>query len=535
MLEQIKVPDIGEYSNVEIIGIAVKVGDEIKADAELITLETDKATMEIPAPKAGVIKELLVKVGDKVSMGSPILMLETQAAAAAKETKPAAVPTASAASAPAVRDVFLPDIGSDKPAAIIEIAIKVGDVIKKEATLITLESDKASMDVPSPFAGTIQEVLVKIGDKVATGAKIATILAADGVALPQAVATASAPAERRTETERRVGLPDPRANPVERRSGEDRRASTASSAAEAYAGPGVRRFARELGVNLAKVSGTGRKNRIMHTDVQSFVKKAMQQLASGGGSGLNITPAPEINFAQFGAIEKQALNRIQKISGSFLHRNWVTIPHVTQFDEADITELEMFRKGQKEVADQKGVKLTPIVFLMKAVVAGLQQFPKFNASLAANGEELILKKYFHVGVAVDTPNGLVVPVIRNVDQKGLFELAADLAEVSKKARDGKLTAGDMQGGCFTISSLGGIGGTAFTPIINAPEVAILGVSRSQMKLVYNAELDGENKFAPRLMLPLSLSYDHRVIDGADAARFSTFMVNLLADIRRLLL
>lgn len=433
MLEKVLVPDIGEYSNVEIIGIAVKVGDQISKEAELITLETDKATMEIPSPKAGMVKELLVKLGDKVSQGSAILMLELDGVAASA-------------------------------------------------------SASASVAAPAPAPAPVPD--------------------------------------RRVIPDRREQQSEPLPELVERRSGTERR-----SVGVAYAGPGVRRFARGLGVEIDKVSGTGRKDRIMHTDVQTYVKKSLQQLAGAShGAGINVSAAPEVDFAQFGAIEKLALTRIQKISGNFLRRNWVTIPHVTQFDEADITELEIFRQGQKELAEKQGIKLTPVVFLMKAIVAALKQFPKFNSSLATNGEELVMKKYFHIGVAVDTPNGLVVPVLRNIDQKGLFELAAELANVGKKARDGKLTGADMQGGCFTISSLGGIGGTAFTPIINAPEVAILGVSKSQTKPVY---IDG--KFEPRLILPLSLSYDHRVIDGADAVRFTSFLVNLLADIRRLLL
>jgi pyruvate dehydrogenase E2 component (dihydrolipoamide acetyltransferase) len=436
MLEKILVPDIGDYSNVEVIGVAVNVGETINAEDELITLETDKATMEIPAPKGGVIKELLVKMGDKVSKGSPILMLDVGAGAGTAAA-------ATATSAPAAAET-IPNVATSKP------------VERQEK-----------------------------------------------------------PAQTNSTSERQSGH--------------------AGHGQLAYAGPGVRRFARQLGVDLHKVKGTGRKTRITQPDVQSFVKESLKQLASGGGGGLNVVPANEIDFKQFGDIEKQALSRIQKISGSFLHRNWVTIPHVTQFDEADITELEFFRKSQKEIAEKQGVKLTPVVFLMKAVVAALKQFPKFNSSLASSGEELVLKKYFHIGVAVDTPNGLVVPVIRNVDQKGLFELAADLGAIGKKARDGKLTGADMQGGCFTISSLGGIGGTAFTPIINAPEVAILGVSKSQMKPIYFDDAVGDNKFQPRLMLPLSLSYDHRVIDGADSVRFTSFLVNLLADIRRLLL
>lgn len=424
MLEKILIPDIGEYADVAIIDIAVKVGDIIKADAELMTLETDKASMEIPSPKAGIVKEILVKLGDKVSKGSAILMLEAEGAATASPAVPAAV------------------------------------------TSPPVTTPEASVQQVAPIASTTK-----------------TVKQTAEITLP--------------------------------------------SQSNAYAGPGVRRYARELGVDLNKVPGSGRKDRIVVDDVQDYVK---QTLNSNSGSGVQVSAAPTIDFSQFGKVETQPLTRIQKISGTFLHRNWVTIPHVTQFDEADITELELFRQGQREIADKKGVKLTPVVFLMKAIVAGLKQFPKFNASLSANGEELILKQYFNIGVAVDTPAGLVVPVFRDVDKKGLFELAAELAIVGKKARDGKLTGADMQGGCFTISSLGGIGGTAFTPIINAPEVAILGVSKSQTKPIYNG-----SEFTPRLILPLSLSYDHRVIDGADAVRFTSFVVNLLSDIRRLLL
>ncbi len=468
MLETVVVPDIGDYSDVEIIGIAVQAGDSISLEDELITLETDKATMEIPAPKAGVIGELLVKLGDRVSRGSPILTLEL---------------------------AYL-SVGA------------VADERQTTADRTSEANDRREQD-----------------------------------------------ADRRGDVaERRTDQPDHRDNPVEHRFGvDDRRAGTTDRRAGltdlrdidisalpgqegAYAGPGVRRYARELGVDLNFVDGSGRKDRILQNDVQSFVQQTMQKSSGAqGGGGLNVTAAPTIDFKQFGSIDIQPLSRIQKISGTFLHRNWVTIPHVTQFDEADITELEMFRQGQKQIAEKQGLKLTPIVFILKAVVAGLKQFAKFNSSLSSKGDELILKQYFNIGVAVDTPNGLVVPVIRNVDQKGLFELAADLSELSKKARDGKLSGADMQGGCFTISSLGGIGGTAFTPIINAPEVAILGVSKAQTKLMYNADLPGDSKFHARLMLPLSLSYDHRVIDGAEAARFSSFIVNLLADIRRLLL
>ncbi len=433
--------------------------------------------------------------------------------------------------------ILIPDIGEYSNVVIIEIAVKVGATIKVDETLLTLETDKASMEIPAPYAGTVKELLVKVGDKVSRGSAVMMLEVAQGAAgkpdmgsparrtgdagggaLPRA-------AERAREGE--LHAANHAAGPIRRPAATP---MTLSSQSNVYAGPGVRRYARQLGVDLNKVNGSGRKERIVIDDVQEFVQQALQSGGVGSG-GLQIASAANVDFTQYGKIETQPLSRIQKLSGTFLHRNWVTIPHVTQFDEADITELEMFRQGQRDIAEKKGVKLTPIVFLMKGIVAGLKQFPKFNTSLAANGEELIYKKYFHVGVAVDTPVGLVVPVIRNVEQKGLFELAEDLAVISKRAREGKLSAADMQGGCFTISSLGGIGGTAFTPIINAPEVAILGVSKAQTKPIYN----GDNAFIPRLMLPLALSYDHRVIDGADAVRFTTFLVNLLADIRRLLL
>ena len=416
--------------------------------------------------------------------------------------------------------ILIPDIGEYSEVAIIDIAVKVGDVIKIDAELMTLETDKASMEIPAPKDGIIKELLVKVGDKVSKGSAI-LMLETETETETETKSGTVPTVSSVTASSQQVAAP---AAPVAPKTVKQTVAIDLPSQSNAYAGPGVRRYARELGVDLNKVPGSGRKERILVDDVQDYVKQALQNNSVGGA-----TPVA-IDFSQFGKVEKQALSRIQKISGAFLHRNWVTIPHVTQFDEADITELELFRQGQRELAEKKGVKLTPVVFLMKAIVAGLKQFPKFNSSLSANGEELILKQYFNIGVAVDTPAGLVVPVFRDVDKKGLFELAADLAHVGKKARDGKLTAADMQGGCFTISSLGGIGGTAFTPIINAPEVAILGVSKSQTKPIYNG-----TEFTPRLILPLSLSYDHRVIDGADAVRFTSFIVELLSDIRRLLL
>ncbi len=419
--------------------------------------------------------------------------------------------------------ILVPDIGDYADVDVIEVTVKVGDTIDKEAELICLETDKATMEIPSPKAGVVKQLLVKVGDKVSKDSPILELEVADGsAAKPAAQKTAAkkpAPAKEPKEPVKTAKQQASQAEPP-------KKSAPVGKVGDGYAGPGTRRFARELGVNLKQVPGTGRKGRVMTPDVKSYVQDAMQ----GGGAGMQVASLPQVDFTKFGACELKPLGRIQKKSGAFLHASWVNIPHVTQFDEADITELEIFRKGQKEIAAKQGLKLTPMVFLLKAVVACLKEFPKFNTSLTTDGEQLVYKKYYNVGVAVDTPNGLVVPVIKDVDSKGLFELAADLGEVSKRAREGKLSGADMQGGCFTISSLGGIGGTAFTPIVNAPEVAILGVSKSQQKPVWE-----KDKFVPRLMLPVSLSYDHRVIDGADAVRFTTYMVNLLADIRRLLL
>lgn len=414
-------------------------------------------------------------------------------------------------------EVSVPDIGDFGSVEIIEISVNEGDVIEKEDTLITLETDKAAMEIPSPYAGTILKMHVKEGDKVSKGSLILDLSSSAQVEVKPEVIKTEIKQEQEHEATPSKNI-EPQKTQVEKSS-------------DIYASPSIRRYAREMGVDLARINGSGRKDRITKQDLFSFVKGALNNgCAATGGAGLNIVDAPQVDFSKFGDIEEQALSRIKKLSGKFLHRNWVTIPHVTQFDKADITELEDFRKAQKALAEKHGVKLTPLVFLMKAAVAGLKQFPIFNSSLDNSGEKLIMKKYFHIGVAVDTPNGLVVPVVRDVDQKGLFELAKELGEISKKAREGKLTANDMQGGCFTISSLGGIGGTSFTPIVNAPEVSILGVSRSSIEPVFK---DGQ--FVPRLMLPVSLSYDHRVIDGADGARFTTYLVQQLSDIRRLLL
>jgi len=444
-----------------------------------------------------------------------------------------------------LKEVLVPDIGSYSNVDIIEISVSPGDVIKADATLMTLETEKATLEVPAPFAGIVKTVHVKVGDKVSEGSLIVTVEGAEegAAASPSKGAAAEIPAAPSSK-ERAAEIPAAPSskgaageippNPPFSKGGITTENIPPMKGGIVHAGPGVRRFARELGADLSRIGGSGPKNRILKLDVQTYIKNALTQLQSGasqsGMGGISVAPWPQVDFAKFGEISKEPLSRIKKLSGSFLHRNWVMVPHITQFDEADITELEQFRKAQQSLAEAQGVKLTPLVFIMKAVVATLKAFPWFNASLDASGAELILKKYFHIGVAVDTPNGLVVPVVRDVDQKGLFQLAKELGEISQKARNGQLTAQEMQGSSFTISSLGGIGGTAFTPIINVPDVAILGVSKAQIKPVYESE-----EFKPRLLLPLSLSYDHRVIDGALGARFVTFLVKQLSDIRRLLL
>jgi len=423
-----------------------------------------------------------------------------------------------------IKKVLVPDIGGFKGVAVIEIAVKVGDKVSAEQSLISLETDKATMDVPAPFDGVVKELKVKIGDKVSEGDLI-VMLEASGSAT-QASAPAAAPAPTQT-----AAPTAPVAAPKAAAGAPAAAASAPAAGGSAHASPSIRRFARELGVNLPQVKGSGEKGRVTKDDVQNFVKQSLAQpRGTGGGNGLQVLEMPVVDFAKFGAIETKPLSRIKKISGANLHRNWVTIPHVTQFEEADISEMEAFRKELGAEYSKQNIKITPLAFMLKACAITLKHFPDFNASLDATGENLVLKKYIHIGVAVDTPNGLMVPVIRDVDQKGIVQLAKELGEVSVKARDLKITAVDMQGGCFSISSLGGIGGTAFTPIINAPEVAILGVSRSSMKPVWK---DGE--FVPRLMLPLSLSYDHRVIDGAAAARFTTYLAHVLSDMRRLAL
>ncbi|MCG7533257.1 pyruvate dehydrogenase complex dihydrolipoyllysine-residue acetyltransferase [Psychrobium sp. MM17-31] len=540
--KEVHVPDIGEDGEVDVIEVLVSVGDVVAEEDGLITLETDKATMDVPAPFAGTVKEVKVAVGDKVGEGSLIVILEAEGAAPAAapaveatpapavEAAPVAAPVATAA--PAIKDVAVPDIGEDGEVDVIDVLVSVGDTVAEEDGLITLETDKATMDVPAPFAGVIKELKIATGGKVATGTIIATIETAGGETVA-AQAPAAAPAPQAAPAAQAPMTPAPtKPAPVA--------AAPVEAKGTAHASPSVRRIAREFGVDLTLVAGTGRKGRVLREDVQNYVKaelakpKASASAAAPAGDGnyLEVVKSKPVDFAKFGEVEVKELSRIQKISGPFLHKNWVTIPHVTHFDEADITELEVFRKEQNVLAEKQklGLKISPLVFIMKAVAKALAAHPTFNASLSDDGESLVLKKYFHIGIAVDTPNGLVVPVVRDVDQKGIHELSRELGEISKKARDGKLKAADMQGGCFTISSLGGIGGTAFTPIVNAPEVGILGVSKSEMKPKWNGK-----EFVPRLMVPLSTSYDHRVIDGAEAARFSATLAGVLSDIRRLVL
>ncbi|HDY7907832.1 TPA: pyruvate dehydrogenase complex dihydrolipoyllysine-residue acetyltransferase [Vibrio vulnificus] len=530
-LKEVCVPDIGG-DEVEVTEILVAVGDSIAEEQSLLTVEGDKASMEVPAPFAGTLKEIKVAAGDKVSTGSLVMIFEVAGtpvvgSGAAAPAPVAAAPAAAPAAVSGVKEVNVPDIGGDE-VEVTEIMVAVGDTVSEEQSLITVEGDKASMEVPAPFAGTVKEIKVAAGDKVSTGSLIMVFEVAGA-----APVAAAAPAQ--------AAAPAPAVAPVAKAEAQATTSDFKENDEYAHASPVVRRLAREFGVNLSKVKGSGRKSRILKEDVQAYVKDALKRLESGAvaaasgkgdGAALGLLPWPKVDFSKFGETEVQPLSRIKKISGANLHRNWVMIPHVTQWDNADITELENFRKEQNAIEAKKdsGMKITPLVFIMKAAAKALEAFPAFNSSLSEDGESLILKKYVNIGIAVDTPNGLVVPVFKDVNKKGIYELSEELMVVSKKARAGKLTAADMQGGCFTISSLGGIGGTAFTPIVNAPEVGILGVSKSEIKPVWNGK-----EFAPRLQLPLSLSYDHRVIDGAEGARFITYLNECLSDIRRLVL
>jgi pyruvate dehydrogenase E2 component (dihydrolipoamide acetyltransferase) len=557
-LVDIQVPDIGDFDEVAVIELLVKPGDAVKVEQSLITVESDKASMEIPSSHAGVVKEIVVKLGDKVKQGVTIARIEVQdaaaapvpakAAEAAAVAAPAASPAAPAAAAPAASaagpvKVMVPDIGDFKDVAVIEVLVKVGDTVKVEQSLVTVESDKASMEIPSSVAGVVTEISVKLGDKLNIGDLLAVVQAAGGA--PAAAAATSAPAA--SDAKPAVAAPAATAaSPV----------ATATAALPAHdptapvtgglphASPSVRKFARELGVPLEELKGSGAKGRITAEDVQSFTRAVMSGSAqtrasataqgskagaSGGdGAGLGLIPWPKVDFTKFGPVERKDMSRIKKISGANLHRNWVMIPHVTNHDDADITDLEAFRVSTNKENEKSGIKVTMLAFLIKACVAALRKFPEFNASI--DGEQLVYKQYYHIGFAADTPNGLMVPVIKDADKKGVMQISQEMGELAKKARDGKLSPAEMSGAGFTISSLGGIGGRYFTPIINAPEVAILGVCRSTMEPVWDGKA-----FVPRLMLPLSLSWDHRVIDGAAAARFNVYLGQILGDFRRVLL
>ncbi|MEQ9884716.1 pyruvate dehydrogenase complex dihydrolipoyllysine-residue acetyltransferase [Pectobacterium brasiliense] len=523
--KDVNVPDIGG-DEVEVTEVLVKVGDTVAAEQSLITVEGDKASMEVPAPFAGTVKEIKISTGDKVSTGSLIMVFEVAGAAPAASAEKAEAAPAAAPAASAAKEVNVPDIGGDE-VEVTEVMVKVGDKIAAEQSLITVEGDKASMEVPAPFAGTVKEIKISTGDKVKTGSLI-MVFEVEGAA------PAAAPAAKQEAAAAPAPAAKPAAAPAAKAEG---KSEFTENDAYVHATPVIRRLAREFGVNLAKVKGSGRKGRILREDVQAYVKDAVKRAesapAAAAGGGLpGMLPWPKVDFSKFGEVEEVELGRIQKISGANLSRNWVMIPHVTHFDKTDITDLEAFRKQQNAEAEKRklDVKFTPVVFIMKAVAAALEQMPRFNSSLSEDAQRLTLKKYINIGVAVDTPNGLVVPVFKDVNKKSITELSRELMAISKKARDGKLTAGEMQGGCFTISSLGGIGTTHFAPIVNAPEVAILGVSKSAMEPVWNGK-----EFTPRLMMPMSLSFDHRVIDGADGARFITIINNMLSDIRRLVM
>ena len=555
---EVAVPDIGSDDEVDVIDVLVSVGDTIEKEDGLITLETDKATMDVPSTHAGTVKEVFISTGDKVKEGTVVIKLEV-AGSGSSSSESASSDASSEASAPAAQEsakqesataasagsetieVAVPDIGEDGEVDVIDVLVSAGDTVEKEDGLITLETDKATMDVPSTHAGTIKEVFIKAGDKVKQGTLVVKLETSGGSSSSAAEKPAEAPKQEETKQD---------SQQEETQQGSQQEASQgrspvppapeAKNTGKAHASPSVRRIAREFGVDLTQVNGSGPKNRILKEDVQAYVKAELAKPRTAAASGsapvgdnvLQIVPVKPVDHSKFGEIEEKPLTRIQKISGPNLHRNWVTIPHVTQFEEADITDLEAFRKEQNAIAEKRklGVKITPLVFMMKAAADALRAYPIFNTSLGESGETLIQKKYIHIGIAVDTPGGLVVPVVRDVDKKGIYEISEELMEISKKARDGKLKAADMQGSCFTISSLGGIGGTAFTPIVNAPDVAILGVSKSDIKPKWNGK-----EFEPRLTVPLSLSYDHRVIDGAVAARFAVHLKSVLEDLRQLIL
>jgi len=575
-VESIKVPDIGDASDVEVVEILVSEGQSVEKDESLLVLESDKAAMEIPAPMSGVVKKIALKVGDSVKQGVEMMTLETDddgsgaddaeaddadadksaEKSAGKSDKPADASAEKAddaddgAGESRVEQVKVPDIGDESEVEVIEVHVSKGDILSKEDPLITLESDKAAMDIPSPYAGEVQSVSIKVGDKVSVGALILEMLVSAG---GQGKQDKGKPDKKKTDTETDT-TPDTKTSSE----AETRAESSSSSASreqeperklehkqeqfaeeaaaqateKVYAGPAVRKLARELGVDLTQVDGSGAKGRVQKEDVHEFVKARIQggSAGSGAASGAGIPPVPDIDFSQFGEIEELPMSKLHRITAENMHRNWLSVPAVAQFNEADVTELEAFRNSQKKAAEKKQVKLTPLPFLVKACARALQEYPQFNVSLHSSGEKLIQKKYVNIGVAVATDAGLMVPVVRDADRKSIWEIAAELAELGEKARNRRLSREDMQGACFTISSLGAIGGTGFTPIVNAPEVAILGVSKTQTKPVWQ---DGE--FVPRQMLPFSLCYDHRAVNGADAGMFATYLADVLSDIRLLMM
>ena len=550
MSEKIQVPDVGSSDPVDVIEISVKVGDTIAAEDTIVVLESDKATVEVPAPKAGKVTAINVKVGDRVKEGDDLLEVEADSGAddnapsqeeatTDTPTEQETAPQPEAEQAPAksasgtesrTETVTVPDLGDIDGAEIIEVSVAAGDVLEAEQVIAVLESDKASLEIPVPQAGTVESVIIKVGDKVSTGDPLLTLAVSGGDAAPEATentATSSASVSQTSASDKQEQNKQEQAKPAQTSTAIPAAANSPGKAV--HAGPAVRKLAREMGVDLGQVTGTGPKDRILKEDVHAWVKQRLEsQSVPATGSGGVSLDLPDIDFSQFGDVEREELNKLRKVSAQNLHRSWLTIPHVTQHDNADITDLEAFRKQQNKALEREGVKLTMLAFLVAACAKALKEFPRFNSSLENSGEALIHKHYINIGIAVDTPNGLVVPVIKEADKKTLKEIALEMGELAEKARNRKLTPADMKGGTFSISSLGGIGGTAFTPIVNWPEVAILGVSRSDMQPVW----DG-NQFVPRLTLPLSLSYDHRVIDGADAARFTTYLSQLLSDMRRL--
>mgnify|MGYP001475782399 CR=1 FL=1 len=547
-IEIVTIPDLGGAESVEVIELCTAVGDAVEQEESLVVLESDKASMDVPSPVDGSVVKYLVSEGDTVKVGDAIAEIETANAKTpaeepssqqaepevapapieepAVEEAPVEAPVASQEATTSEQIALVPDIGSDDKVELIEVSVAVGDQVEEGETLVVLESDKATMDVPSTLSGTVKQIIAKEGDKLGTGDQVALIEVTSGVASTEAEVQAEpvpaptpAPAPAETPVPPKQPAAAPAVNP----------APVANDSAEIYAGPAVRMLSRELGVDLSQVSGTGPKGRIQKDDVNNFVKSALQ-LGTTSTGGAGIPQVPTIDFSQFGDIETVKLSKIQKVTADNMQRNWLNVPHVTQFDDADITDLETFRKSLKPEGEKRGIKVTPVAFLIKAAAAALAANPEFNRSLAGDGENYVQKHYINIGMAVDTPRGLVVPVIKDAYKKGIWEISADVITMATLAREGKLKPSDMQGGCFTISSLGAMGGNGFTPIVNSPEVGILGVSKSQMKPIW----DGSD-FQPRLMLPLGLSYDHRVINGGDAGRFMTYLVKILSDIRHMTL